>query len=131
MRSRHVSRVIAVSPEVVYAFASDPDNLPRWAAGLTTADVVRDGDVLVVDSPMGTVTVRFAPPNAYGVIDHDVTLPSGATVTNPVRVLAHPDGTEIVFTIRQLDLTDDEFDRDTAAVERDLERLKELLENRP
>lgn len=130
MRSRHVSRVIAAPPEVVYAFASDPDSLPRWAAGLTTADVVRDGDTLVVDSPMGTVTVRFAPPNAYGVIDHDVTLPSGATVTNPVRVLAHPDGTEIVFTIRQLDLTDDEFDRDTAAVERDLDRLKELLESR-
>lgn len=131
MRSRHVSRVIAASPEAVYAFASDPDNLPRWAAGLTTADVVRDGDVLVVDSPMGTVTVRFAPPNEHGVIDHDVTLPSGTTVTNPVRVLAHPEGAEIVFTIRQLDLTDDEFDRDTAAVERDLERLKELLESRP
>ena len=131
MRSRHVSRVIAASPEAVYAFASNPDNLPRWAAGLTTADVVRDGDVLVVDSPMGTVTVRFAPPNEYGVIDHDVTLPSGTTVTNPVRVLAHPEGAEIVFTIRQLDLTDDEFDRDTAAVERDLERLKELLESRP
>lgn len=131
MRSRHVSRVVAASPEAVYAFASSPDNLPRWAAGLTTAAVVRDGDVLVVDSPMGTVTVRFAPPNEYGVIDHDVTLPSGTTVTNPVRVLAHPDGAEIVFTIRQLDLTDDEFDRDTAAVERDLERLKELLESRP
>ncbi|MCR6493603.1 SRPBCC family protein [Cellulomonas sp. P24] len=131
MRSRHVSRVIAASPEAVYAFASNPDNLPRWAAGLTTADVVRDGDVLVVDSPMGTVTVRFAPPNEYGVIDHDVTLPSGTTVTNPLRVLAHPEGAEIVFTIRQLDLTVDEFDRDTAAVERDLERLKELLETRP
>lgn len=131
MRSRHVSRVIAASPEAVYAFASDPDNLPRWAAGLTTADVVRDGDVLVVDSPMGTVMVRFAPPNEYGVIDHDVTLPSGTTVTKPVRVLAHPEGAEIIFTIRQLDLTDDEFDRDTAAVERDLERLKEIVESRP
>ncbi len=130
MKSRHVSRVIAVPPELVYAFASNPDNLPSWAAGLTTSDVVRQGDALLVDSPMGTVTVRFAPRNEYGVLDHDVTLPSGSTVTNPVRVIAHPNGSEIVFTIRRLELTDDEFDRDTAIVEDDLERLKQLMEAR-
>ena len=130
MKSRHVSRVIAVPPELVYGFASNPDNLPRWAVGLAMADVVREGDALLVDSPMGTVTVRFAPRNEYGVIDHDVTLPSGTTVTNPVRVLAHPEGSEIVFTIRQIELTDDEFDRDTEMVERDLDRLKQLVEAR-
>ncbi|QCQ91807.1 SRPBCC family protein [Rhodococcus sp. SGAir0479] len=127
MISRHVSRVIAASPNAVYEFASDPDNLPRWAAGLARTEVVREGDALVVDSPMGRVTVRFVPRNGYGIVDHDVTLPSGATVTNPVRVLAHPEGAEIVFTIRQLELTDDEFDRDTRMVEEDLDRLARLL----
>ena len=77
---------------------------------------------------MGTVTVRFVPPNDYGVIDHDVTLPTGSTVTNPVRVLAHPDGSEVVFTLRQLDLTDEEFDRDAATVAADLARLADLVE---
>lgn len=127
MISRHVSRVIAASPNAVYEFASDPDNLPRWAAGLARTEVVREGDALVVDSPMGRVTVRFVPRNEYGIVDHDVTLPSGTTVTNPVRVLAHPEGAEIVFTIRQLELTDDEFDRDTRMVEEDLDRLARLL----
>lgn len=130
MKSRHLSRVILAPPEDVYGFAANPDNLPRWAAGLTNAEVVREGDVLLVDSPMGRVTVRFVPTNGYGVIDHDVTLPSGTTVTNPVRVLAHPLGSEIVFTIRQIELTDDEFDRDTALVEQDLDRLKQLMEQR-
>ena len=130
MKSRHVSRVISVSPELVYEFASNPDNLPRWATGLTKASIVREGDVLLLDSPMGKVTVRFVPRNVYGVIDHDVTLPSGTTVTNPVRVLAHPEGSEIVFTIRQIELTDDEFDRDIGMVEGDLERLKRLMEER-
>jgi len=51
-------------------------------------------------------------------------------VRNPVRILSHPTGSEIVFTIRQLDLTDDEFDRDTSLVEQDLERLQELVEQR-
>ena len=127
MISRHVSRVIAASPNAVYEFASDPDNLPRWAAGLARTEVVREGDALVVDSPMGRVTVRFVPRNEYGIVDHDVTLPSGTIVTNPVRVLAHPEGAEIVFTIRQLELTDDEFDRDTRMVEEDLDRLARLL----
>ncbi len=130
MKSRHISCVVSASPDSVYEVASNLDNLPRWAAGLASTEVVREGDVLLVDSPMGKVIVRFVPQNEYGVIDHDVTLPSGTTVRNPVRILSHPMGSEIVFTIRQIELTDDEFDRDTSLVEQDLERLKQLMEKR-
>ena len=128
MHSRHVSRVIAAPPRSVYDFAANPDNLARWAAGLAQADVVRHGELLLVESPMGQVTVRFAPRNDFGVIDHDVTLPSGDVVNNPVRVLSHPQGSEVVFTVRQLGLSDEEFDRDCATVAEDLERLKQLVE---
>ena len=128
MRSRHVSTVIAVAPDVVYDFAADPENLPKWAAGLATADVRRDGDLLLAESPMGLVTVKFAPRNDFGVLDHDVTLPTGVVVTNPLRVLAHPDGAEVVFTLRQLDMPDEDFERDAAMVEADLAKLKEILE---
>ncbi|MDN5856754.1 MAG: SRPBCC family protein [Actinomycetia bacterium] len=130
MRSRHVSRVIARPPSEVYAFASNPDNIPLWAAGLAQSEVTRRGDALLVDSPMGQVTVRFVAHNTYGILDHDVTLPSGTTVHNPVRVLPHPEGSEVVFTVRQIELTDDEFDRDTRMVQEDLDRLKGLLEAR-
>jgi hypothetical protein len=34
--SRHVSVWIEAAPEVVYEFASDPHEWPRWAAGLDT-----------------------------------------------------------------------------------------------
>ena len=128
MRSRHLSRVLAASPAVVYSVASDPDRLPEWAAGLASAAVTREGDDLVVDSPMGRVRVRFVPRNELGVLDHDVVLPDGETVTNPVRVLAHPEGAEILFTVRQLGMTDEEFDRDCATVEADLGRLAALVE---
>ena len=131
MRSRHVSTVIAASPEAVYTFAADPENLPKWAAGLAEADVKREGDRLVVDSPMGQVTVRFVSVNDLGVLDHDVTLPTGAVVTNPLRVLAHPEGSEVVFTLRQLDMSDEEFERDAAMVDADLSRLKAILEGQP
>ncbi|KQM16817.1 polyketide cyclase [Plantibacter sp. Leaf171] len=127
MRSHHVSRVIAASPEAVYEYASDVDNLPRWAAGLAQAAVVREGDSLFVESPMGRVEVRFVERNRFGVLDHDVTLPTGTVVTNPVRVLSHPDGAEVVFTVRQIELDDDEFARDVELVAKDLERLDQQI----
>ncbi|MBD8100814.1 SRPBCC family protein [Plantibacter sp. CFBP 8775] len=127
MRSHHVSRVISASPDAVYEYASDIDNLPRWAAGLAQAEVVREGDSLFVESPMGRVEVRFVERNRFGVLDHDVTLPSGTVVTNPVRVLAHPEGAEVVFTVRQIELDDDAFARDVAMVAADLERLDRRL----
>lgn len=77
---------------------------------------------------MGEVSVTFAPRNAHGIADHDVRLPSGEVVNNPVRIMSHPHGAEIVFTVRQLGLTDDEFERDAAAVGRDLDTLKGLIE---
>ncbi|WP_238418914.1 SRPBCC family protein [Gordonia sp. 'Campus'] len=128
MRSRHISVVINAEPGDVYDFVADPDNLPRWAAGLAKSEVTRRGDELLVESPMGTVTVRFVPRNTLGVVDHEVVLPTGDTVLNPLRVLAHPEGAEVIFTVRQLAMSDDEFDRDTQMVEKDLAQLKSLLE---
>ena len=130
MRSHHVSRVVAAPPHEVYDVAADPANLPRWASGLAQAEVEVRGDVLVVQSPMGEVTVRFVPRNDLGVLDHDVTLPDGTVVTNPFRVLAHPDGSEVLFTVRQLGLTEEEFERDCATVAQDLEALGSLVEGR-
>jgi len=128
IRSVTVSKVVRRPAEAVYAFASDPDNLPAWAAGLVDGAVATDGDALILESPMGRIVVRFVPHNELGVLDHDVTTPSGATTNNPFRVISHPDGAELLFTIRQVDLTDEEFERDVSAVGADLERLKELLE---
>jgi len=128
MRSEHISVVIKRDAADVYGFVVQPENLPRWAAGLAQSDVRRDGDVLIADSPMGEASFRFVPRNDLGVLDHDVTLPSGEVVTNPLRVLAHPDGAEVIFTLRQLSLTDAEFDRDAGVVRADLFRLRDLLE---
>jgi hypothetical protein len=128
MRSIHVSVVVHAAPETVYDYAAAPEHLPTWAAGLAESEVTREGEVLRVASPMGEVTVRFAPPNSLGVLDHEVTLPDGMTVLNPMRVVAHPDGAEVVFSVRQLDLTDDELDRDVRRVSADLDRLREIVE---
>lgn len=128
MQSRHVSEVIHLAPALVYAWTRDPAHLPLWAAGLASAPVRRDGKDLLVRSPMGDVRVRFAPRNEYGVLDHTVTLPDGTVVLNPVRVVEHPDGAEVIFTVRRLGMTQARFDADVAAVAADLKRLRAQLE---
>jgi uncharacterized membrane protein len=65
---QHISVSINRPPEEVYDFASDPRNLPRWAAGLARSDVKKDGDSWVADSPMGKIKIRFAERNAFGVL---------------------------------------------------------------
>ena len=129
MTSRHLSVVIHSSPEAVYALASDPSRLPDWAAGLAEGAAEISNDTLVMDSPMGRVSVRFVPRNDLGVLDHEVTLPDGSVTYNPLRVVPHPEGAEVVFTIRQQDMDDDDFDRDSRMVAADLDRLRLLAEN--
>ena len=128
MRSRHVSEVVRRTPEEVYAYARNPEHLPRWAAGLASSEVTVDGDELVADSPMGRVRVAFVQENPYGVLDHLVELPDGSTVLNPMRVVAHPDGAEVLFTVRQLEMSDEELDADVAAIAADLATLRQILE---
>ncbi len=80
---------------------------------------------------MGPVVIAFVPSNDHGVLDHDVTLPSGETVHNPMRVIAAGGGSEVVFTLRRAPgMTDEEFTQDAATVSADLAALKRVLEAR-
>jgi uncharacterized membrane protein len=131
---QHLTVTIQRPPTAVYEFAADPRNLPRWAAGLAQSSIECVDGQWLVDAPFGRARVTFAPRNDFGVLDHDVTLinadgSEGATFHNPMRVLPHGAGSEFVFTLfRQPDATDEQFAADRAAIERDLQTLKHLLE---
>jgi uncharacterized protein YndB with AHSA1/START domain len=126
--SRHVSVSIDRPPDAVYRFVREPANLPAWAKGLG-GSIANVGGEWVAESPMGKVRIRFAPPNAFGVLDHEVVLESGATFLNPMRVVANGSGSEVVFTLfRQAGMTEGQLEADAAAVEADLRALKRLLE---
>lgn len=128
-RSQHISIGIKRPMSEVYDFAADPLNLPNWAAGLAGSKVGRDGQQWFTESPMGRVTFTFTPRNDFGILDHDVTLPSGQIVHNPLRVISDGDECEVVFTLRQRpDMTEEDFERDADAVAEDLAKLKSLLE---
>lgn len=126
--SQHISVSINRPANQIYEFAANPQNLPQWASGLSGSIQNIAGD-WIAESPMGRIQVKFAEPNHYGVLDHEVTLPSGATVYNPMRVFPNNDGSEVVFTLyRRPDMSDQQFAEDAQAVASDLQRLKRLLE---
>jgi hypothetical protein len=125
---RHISVSIDRSPRDVYRFASNVENLPRWATGL--AGTIRHvGGEWIADSPLGRVNVRFAEGNDFGVLDHDVVLESGATIHNPMRVVPNGTGSEVIFSLfRQPGVSAQKFAEDAKWVEKDLGALKSLLE---
>jgi hypothetical protein len=126
--AKHISVSINRPATQVCEFASNPENLPKWAAGLS-GSIKKVNEDWIAESPMGRVTVKFAEKNQFGVLDHDVTLPSGVKVYNPMRVFPNNDGSELVFTLyRRPDVPDQEFVKDAKSVEKDLAKLKTLLE---
>ncbi|WP_242223463.1 SRPBCC family protein [Shinella zoogloeoides] len=129
--ARIIHRSIRRDWRAVYEFTARPENMPLWASGLASG-LTRDGKDWIADGgPVGTVRVRFAPENDFGVIDHRVTLPDGRHVENALRVVPNGDGAEVMFTLlRQPDMDDAAFESDAAHVARDLDALAGLMEER-
>jgi len=126
--ARHLSRSIARPPREVIAFAGDAANLPTWAAGLSSG-IRNEGGRWLAESPMGDIEVAFVGPVEAGVLDHDVTLPDGTVVHNPLRVLRNDAGSEVVFTLYRRDgVTESEFEADAAAIDADLVSLRAVME---
>jgi len=79
---------------------------------------------------MGDVRLEMAEPNAFGVLDHDVTLPDGTTVHNAFRVTPSGTGSLLCFIVLRLPGTSSEaFEADVAHVGRDLKALRALIES--
>lgn len=113
----------------VARFVLNPANLPQWAAGLGSS-IRQDGKDWIVETAGGPVTIKFVPPNPFGVVDHVVILSEDTDVYIPMRVLQNGTGSEVLFTLFQLPgMEDDQFNADLDAVRADLTRLKFILES--
>lgn len=127
-KSNTLSVSIGRPPEQVYAFVSNPKNLPRWATAFCRS-VRRSGSGWVVDTPDGPMGIRFVGAKEFGVLDHYVMLGPGLEVLNPMRVIQNGAGSEVIFTLFQTpDMSDEKFAEDVTLVERDLRTLKRVLE---
>ncbi len=81
------------------------------------------------ETPDGPMIVRFSERNAFGVLDHWVSPPSGVQIYIPLRVVKNGSGCELVFTLfRGPDMDQAGFEADAQWVMRDLKAAKQLLE---
>lgn len=125
----HISIEIRRPTQTVYDFAADPANLPKWAAGLSGAQIEKAGEDWFAESPMGRVKIKFCERNNFGVLDHDVTLPDGSVTQNPLRVVPRSGGSEVIFTIFiAKNMTQEAFEHDQKLIQKDLQTLKRILE---
>jgi uncharacterized membrane protein len=131
LQAQTVSVSTTVAAAVVYAFARQMDRLPEWASGLAAGIEERDGR-WIAQSPMGEVQIAMAAHNAFGVLDHDVTMSDGTCVHNAFRVTPAGSGSVVTFVVlRAPGVSDETFAADVAHVQDDLRTLCRLLEDAP
>lgn len=126
-------KIISISidrpADEVYSFTSNPEGFPKWIAFIKS--ITRAGEIWIGKTDAGDIKIRFSPQNNFGVLDHQVTLASGETVDNPMRVVANNKGCEFTFTLFRLPgRSDEDFDEDAKAVTADLQKLKKIMEAR-
>ena len=127
-RSATVHVAIDAPTATVVAFMSDMEQWKAWAPwGRSAVRTAPNAWELATDD--ATMKFRFAEPNAFGVLDHDVTLASGVTLTNSLRVTPNASGSDLVMVLLQWPhLSAEEFDRDVQAVTDDFARIKAAIE---
>ena len=112
----------------VYEAIWRPEDFPKWASGLSTSSLEKDGDDWKAEGPEGPVKIRFTTHNAFGVMDHYVDVGAGPEIYVPMRIVANDDGTEVLFTLlRQPGMSAAKFLEDAEWVARDLLALKALV----
>jgi len=112
----------------VFDFLADPTSWNQWAFGLGK-NIRQSKDGWIADSGGGIAKVRFTPRNNFGVADHTVIRSSGQRVYVPMRLIVNGSGCELLFTLfREPNMSPTQFDSDAEFVQRDLNRLKSLME---
>jgi hypothetical protein len=127
--SKTISVAIDCNWNEVYEAIWQPEDFPKWASGLSKSVLTREGDAWKAVGPEGEeVRISFTGHNAFGVMDHTVTLGDGTAIYVPLRVVRNGEGAEVLLTLfRVPGMTDDKFAADMDWVKRDLLALKAIV----
>jgi Polyketide cyclase / dehydrase and lipid transport len=101
MRSATVTTVLDASPQVVFDYIGDIENLPEWATEFAR-ELRREGEDYKVVNGLGEFYFAIEAEPATGVIDMFAGATKDAMAVFPTRAVALPDGrTAYTFTMFQ------------------------------
>ena len=128
MSSITVNQFINIDAQTAYDFIKDLSNLSQWATSFVS-DVSIENGVASLKQDDGELKLQFVQQNIFGVLDHVITLPSGAQIYQPMRVLPNAGGSEVILTLLEsIDLKGEKLKKEAELMQNDLENLKALLE---
>ena len=83
-----ISVSIARNTTAVSAYVADLNNLPHWATTFCQS-IRHEAAGWVMETSLGTMTIRLVPPNDLGVLDHYLAPADGEIIYVPLRVVAN------------------------------------------
>ena len=125
----HVS--ILATPRQVFDFLADVNNWKTWAPWVrgVAKSSARDW---TIEIDGGALHLHFVEANSLGILDHTVTLASGDTIYNAMRVSPNASGSELSMIVLQTPpATSTQFEQDVQSVRDDFGRIKRVVEASP
>ena len=125
MRNETITTVLPASPDAVFAYLADIENLPQWATEFAR-ELVRDGDDYKVVNGLGEFFFAIQADPATGVIDMYAGPVKDEMALFPTRVVALPDGRSAYsFTMFQApDMPDELFESQHASLQREFAQIE-------
>ncbi|MBZ5497209.1 MAG: SRPBCC family protein [Acidobacteriia bacterium] len=131
MVSSSVTKKISINAPVskVFTFVANLANWPQWAIANVVAVKPGSDEWWALETCTGLGRLRIKPDEASGTLDYDISV-SGVKWTVAARVVADGAGSEFSVTYSQPpSLSKDAFDKQISLVDKELAKLKELMES--
>ncbi len=131
MVSSAVTKSISIDAPVskVFAFVSNLANWPKWAIANVVAVKPGSGEWWAMETRTGLGRIRIRPDEASGVLDYDL-ISAGVQWNVGARVTAKGAGSEFSLEFKPpASISKEAFDKQVALADKELARLKQLMES--
>lgn len=131
MRAATRSITIHRIPDQVFAFVSNPANLPLWSQSFCLS-VYQENGQWMVETPEGPVKIRIAVHRQLRIADQFLSPAPGVEIMIPMRVIPNGSSSEFILTLFQPEqISDEDYAQEVALIEHELNVLKQVLESQP
>lgn len=129
MRAATRSITIQRSPDQVFAFVSNPANLPLWSKSFCLS-VYQENGQWMLETPEGPVKIRIAVHRQLRIADQFLSPAPGVEIMIPMRVVPNGNASELIMTLFQPEhLSEEDYANEVALIEQEMNLLKQLLES--